>query len=532
MPDKTQDNEPDGGPQPQAPLPRPTNRLATVLGVLGLVILAVWPRFDRIGDQSYWYDEVVTVSVAHTAGIPQFFDALKKLDATRAPLHPLVLSAWIRMFGESEATTRTLSAFCGLITIGLIFAIARRLGGQKAGWWAAVFAALSPLLVQYDRETRMYSLLTVLSSVAWWNFLRFRDSATIGKETTQVVILALLAYVHPLGLLMIAALAIGWLIDRQKTHLSSSQWLTVHGLAFALVLPWLGNYFDHPPEFLSPDVGLKHWVGMPIGFTGGNRWSLAVYWLVILGVSWKARIGIQSRGLVRLVRWTSTLAGQEESSRAISGRTSAPQSLRPLFAYLLVPPTLLFLYSRVSHPIFGPARYNVFVAPAWMILIGCGLARMRRIPSFLIGLALLTTTSIPAVIEAHQERTKADWRLAAKWLDTHAFLREVDVVSPTDGKNFEYVVARYYLGNLRDVRSLGERSSSQEFRDPHPDRHYFYSVSLRDGRPLGRFPTIYQHEGPQVRFHDFRGTLRLIEVNEFLSDPETIKKYHEASESQ
>ena len=45
-----------------------------------------------------------------------------------------------------------------------------------------------------------------------------------------------------------------------------------------------------------------------------------------------------------------------------------------LVLWLVVPPTLLYVYSWIFSPIFGPARYTLFVAPAYLILVAQGLA--------------------------------------------------------------------------------------------------------------------------------------------------------------
>ena len=37
-----------------------------------------------------------------------------------------------------------------------------------------------------------------------------------------------------------------------------------------LILPWIGHYFDHPPEFTSEPPSLRMLLGTPIGFIGGN----------------------------------------------------------------------------------------------------------------------------------------------------------------------------------------------------------------------------------------------------------------------
>ena len=97
------------------------DRLACAL----IVAVAALLRFFELGRLSFWYDEVVTMRVARTASPVALVERLFQIDATRAPLHPLLLQAWIGIFGSSEATARSLSVLCGLATIVLIYEIGR-----------------------------------------------------------------------------------------------------------------------------------------------------------------------------------------------------------------------------------------------------------------------------------------------------------------------------------------------------------------------------------------------------------------------
>src|SRR5262249_8880184 len=103
------------------------------VGVL-LAILAVsgGVRFWDLGRLSFWYDEVVTMRLARTEGPLPLLRLLEEIDATRAPLHPLLLQPWLALFGPSEASGRALSAACGVITIALVYRLGREFFGDCA----------------------------------------------------------------------------------------------------------------------------------------------------------------------------------------------------------------------------------------------------------------------------------------------------------------------------------------------------------------------------------------------------------------
>ncbi len=165
-------------------------------GLLALIlVLAAVPRSVQLwpgpfGPESFWYDEVIPMRLALTPNPAALIRLLDQIEATRAPLHPLVLQAWIRVFGRSEFAARSLSAVCGVMTVGIVFAIGRRLAGTAAGLWAAGLAAVSPSLVIYSLEAKMYAWLTMLTCLAWWNLLAFRDDARRWRMAAQSLLLA------------------------------------------------------------------------------------------------------------------------------------------------------------------------------------------------------------------------------------------------------------------------------------------------------------------------------------------------------
>src|SRR5690242_10354854 len=130
--------------------------LALGLTLAVILILATVLRAWQLGQLSFWYDEVVTMRLAQAPGPMALLDRLFEIDATRAPLHPFLLQAWVQLFGSSETSARALSVLCGVVTVALVCWIGRLAFDSQTGLWAAWLAAWSPPLVYYSREARMY----------------------------------------------------------------------------------------------------------------------------------------------------------------------------------------------------------------------------------------------------------------------------------------------------------------------------------------------------------------------------------------
>jgi mannosyltransferase len=447
-----------------------------------IVAVAALLRFFELGRLSFWYDEVVTMRLATAAGPRALVERLIQIDATRAPLHPLLLQAWIGVFGSSEAAARSLSVICGLASIVLIYEIGRIAFDTATGLWASWLAAFSPLLIVYAREARMYAWLVFVTCLCWLLLLDLREKNTTARGLAYLVSLTALVYSHPLGLIMLGALALAGLIDLKACFGGLKRWLAIHVGAIVLCVPWFRNYLDHAPEFLTGNLSARFLLGTPIGFIGGN-------FLVMLGLVLLIVLGTVRRGLVRNpgARWYVV-----------------PKSLAAygiLLVWLIVPPLALYLYSWVSYPVFGPARYTVFVAPAYLILVASGLSWMPAWARYPLAMSLTAISALALSPLVYAPDLKADWRSFSaeifKSLVDHPRDSVLVIVASADpDRNVEVETARYYLPE--DCAILGSEEITFERLERFDPTDIYFTVGTRQGRPVISVPARL---GP-YRFQD------------------------------
>ncbi|MGO9600609.1 MAG: glycosyltransferase family 39 protein [Isosphaeraceae bacterium] len=427
--------------------------------LLSILTVATVLRAWNLDQLSFWYDEVVTMRLAEAASPGELLARLSEIDATRAPLHPLVLQAWVRVFGSSEAAARALSVACGVATVALVYAIGRMAFDISTGLFSSALAAISPPLVLYSREARMYAWLVMVTCLCWALLFALHRDYSQRRAIAYALGMIALVYSHPLGLLMFVALSLGSLVFAREFFGHPQRWLAVHLAVFVATAPWISHYFDHAPEFLSGRLPLRFLLGTPIGFLGGN-------FVVLAGLVCLAGFGLARR----------RLSFSSASDWAVPGC---------LLLWLVLPPSLLYAYSWLGSPVFGPERYTLFVAPAFLILVAQGLPLIRPLFRYgvLIGLGLLASSVLPTRV--YKPDLKADWRgcsatIAAAMAanpDTH-FTVVVKSTYPT--RNVEVETARYYLPPQCQVLAFDALFSSGA--DAMPKGEVYLAISSNNSQ--------------------------------------------------
>ncbi|GIW87939.1 MAG: hypothetical protein KatS3mg108_2263 [Isosphaeraceae bacterium] len=459
--------------QPPEDIERRQVRQRELAALIGLLAVAAVVRFAGLGRASLWYDELVSYQVAAEATPLAALERLHRTDATRAPLHPLMLQGWFRVFGTSVPAGRALSAVCGVALVAVVFLLGRCLFDDgRAAWWAAGLTTFSPPLVYYARELRMYALLVLVSALGWL-VAALRGQWTRWRTLLYVFLVVALGYTHPLGGLMIAALAVFVALDRRNNGLNVPRWLAVHGLAALLLVPAVGAYLSSSPTYDEPaGRSLRLLLGFPIGFIGGNFW--------ILG------------GCVAVIA-----AGLRSAARQ-------PRAVLLLLVWLLGPVLLLYGASWIGRPLFGPARYTLFVAPAYLLLLGYGLARLPAIAALGAGVVLAGCMAQELKTTVYADGLKADWKAAA------VLIRSIDGPAARPDVAIA-VVDRRYLGELDVARHyLGTAARIRVAEPPWPDDQAgWLAVGLRQGRPAAPLPLDVAVPTPILEVYRVPGLLLL-----------------------
>ena len=170
-------------------------------------------RFAFLDQQSFWFDEAVTVHLVRMS----FFGMLDALPSSEStpPFYYVLAWLWSEIFGTGEVGLRALSAGLGTATVPVAYALGRIFASHRAGVFAALLVACSPLLIWYSQEARSYALLTFLTSLSVLAFELARRCPRRRELTWWAVLASLALATHYFAAFVVAA-EVTWLLAEHR----------------------------------------------------------------------------------------------------------------------------------------------------------------------------------------------------------------------------------------------------------------------------------------------------------------------------
>ncbi|MBL7063553.1 MAG: glycosyltransferase family 39 protein [Anaerolineae bacterium] len=198
--------------------------------------------------------------------------------------------AWglsMRLFGETVAGLRMLSALLGAASVLTTFLLARELWGQRVAWLTAILLAFGHYHVHYSRLAVNNIADAFFVTLALWLLVRGLSSRRPYHFALAGAVMGLGWYgylgarlVGVIVALYLAAWSVGRVVSRSGGQLVIGHWSLVIGLGAALVVaaPLLLHYVKHPYDF---DAGANRvsifasgWLAREQEITGRSATSL------------------------------------------------------------------------------------------------------------------------------------------------------------------------------------------------------------------------------------------------------------------
>ncbi|MDE2898172.1 MAG: glycosyltransferase family 39 protein [Chloroflexota bacterium] len=222
--------------------------------VLGAVLRSM--RLQQLGD--FDFDEVASVWYARSLPL-DIIAAIAEAPFEHPPLYYVALHYWTTWFGEQEPIVRWLSVPFGVLLIPATYQLAR----LYLRPWPAVFAAgvvaVSPMLVFFSREARMYAAAALFGTLALWLFERAMRRGRRRDWVWLALTIVIGAYVDYTAALAVVAmnLTLPWRFRQQRRRVVA--FVAIELACVAAALPWVllaRGVQDSLPAFGSGSLGL------------------------------------------------------------------------------------------------------------------------------------------------------------------------------------------------------------------------------------------------------------------------------------
>jgi uncharacterized membrane protein len=419
---------------PRGRLPRrgeaDTSRTNARLILAGLIVAGLALRLAV--PRGIWLDEAISIHQAHLS-LHDMFSNLYYGDR-QPPLHDLTLWATVRTLGNSELALRVPSIVAGTLVIPSLYELGRELYDRRTGLIAAAFVAVSPLLIWYSQEVRMYAFVTLFGVLALLTQLRVIRKPSMLNWAAYILATAALLWSHYFGLLLIGvqqAIFIGVLVHRHRSGDNFKPLALGYAYSVAILvmqlIPLIG--FAHN-QFTSTHAAA--------GSPSGTYDSLSFY-AVLANMAW-ALWGYQPNATTELLAamWPLLIL----LSLLLLGRGSSRQTLI-LGVATVVPVVLLLVVSAFDRSLFE-VRYFLIVVPLLFLLIARLVTGWIRKPTA----QLLVTAGVMATLLiglADQQLNKNnprlfDFRGAIHKIEADAGPRSLILYEPPD---MRYVLEYY-----------------------------------------------------------------------------------------
>ncbi len=234
--------------------PRQAGIVAAGLAVI-LLYFVLLPTVPLLEPDEGRYAEIPREMLASGDFITPHLNGLLYFE--KPPLYFWLSAAAIATFGLNEFACRFWSATAGLATVALVFLLGTRLGGRRAGAWAAAVLASSPfvlLMAHFDSiDMTLTFFLTsalVCFAIAWDAPRTSRGwlswYGVFASSALAVMTKGLIGVVIPGGIIVVTiALSGRWRVLR------GVPWLSGTALFLLIAVPWHVVMANRHPDFLS-----------------------------------------------------------------------------------------------------------------------------------------------------------------------------------------------------------------------------------------------------------------------------------------
>lgn len=323
-----------------------------------LLALAAAARLWTLGVKNIWLDEVASW-VEASYPIPRLLESVA--GDIHPPLYYLMLKGWIALAGDGPVALRFPSVVFGVLVVFASWFLSRRWLKPSPRIAAGVWIAVSPHLVFYSQEARMYAPATAAVLAACLAYRRWIESRFTSTSSLLAFTLAAIValYLHYFTALAGLALTIHLLIAARGHRRAVIRWLVAHAVIVAAYAPWMpaaAEQITRGQPWRQP-VGLPELPRYLAVLTGEFMTGYHLEWSLLLTAALAVVAYVLMRGWVGLV----ALIRRDRDERDL------------WLALLCAVPVIVSLLALPLTGHMGLSRYLAYLTPLLVIAAARGL---------------------------------------------------------------------------------------------------------------------------------------------------------------
>lgn len=446
-----------------------------------ILLFAALVRLYNLEARDIWYDEALDI-VQSERGILQI------LRDVQTPLHYIIINIFL-LFGKSTFVLGMPSVVFGVLSVYLVFQIAKKTYGLSIAAVASLLASASPMLIEFSQQILHYSYFVFFSLLTLYFYLDILEWVYGSKKNIKSIILFVFAttcniLTHPSSLLVLfiqAIYLIYWMItDRKVIKYAKKNYflVTVSIIIIAIVIFGIkGEYLKTLSSF-SFDLDRPIQIGYSLeGKLGSNRLIFNKDFFVA-SFGWYG-IGYGFRNWVYILFATLGIA-------YLIGKKD-----RNLYFYLFwicMPFVTLYLF-RPEH--WFEEKYFIFIIPVYLILVSAGVHYIFKNKIYIV---LSTVALLSLSIAPNRNRTiygfrrddhqNYSWNQAIKYMKL--FVGKDDLIVAPNGESAFF---NFYLDKKsQNIRWIEEKDilslSSLEYQKLVDAKFNIYFASIPDLKDL------------------------------------------------
>lgn len=336
-----------------------------------------------------WYDEMLTYVVSSHSFPVGILQECWRFDF-HMPLYYMYVHIWMKLFGITDLALRLSSVIWGVLCVPAFFYLGKTYKNKVLGYFLAIVATLSPIMIYYSQEVRFYSMLMFFSAISLIFFLKLLENLERRDFVIWGFASLVILYIYTMGIIFVGIQALILLahfyLYKKNYFTRLFKYFVLFGFFSIPYLFLLASYLYFSNQvFLDPFsyypsnnfgtlfILLNDWFSPALSLEGGNIYQQFL------------QNNVSVLGLIIMIMPTLCF---------VAGLVSAVRKPdRKLFYLSLI--ASLFIISEIFLSFFGSfvllSKYTLITLPIILLIVVNGLLMLKNKPlkKMLIGLILL-----------------------------------------------------------------------------------------------------------------------------------------------